>query len=115
MPVMLERWNDDKMDALDAKVDDMDVRLARVEVKVDEGFAKVDKRFEQVDKRFEQVDKRFEQVDKRFEKIDAELLEQRREMKAGFEKLGEGLTHLLVAVIGAGATISAAILTASLM
>ena len=23
MPVMLERWNDDKMDALDAKVDDL--------------------------------------------------------------------------------------------
>lgn len=86
---MLKRWNDDKMDALDAKVEgldskvgvldskvnDMDVRLARVEVRVDEGFQK--------------IDERFEQVDKRFEKVDAELLEQRREMKAGFDKIDE--------------------------
>jgi hypothetical protein len=27
MPVMLERWNDDKMDALDAKVDRIDREL----------------------------------------------------------------------------------------
>ena len=35
MTVMLERWNDDKMDGLAAKVDGMDVRLTRVETKVD--------------------------------------------------------------------------------
>ena len=27
MPVMLERWNDDKMDALDAKVERIDLEL----------------------------------------------------------------------------------------
>jgi len=101
MPVMLERWNDDKMDALDAKVGDMHVRLARVEVRVDDGFKK--------------VDERFEQVDKRFERVGTELLEQRREMKAGFEKLNDRLTHLFAAVIGAGAMIAAAILTAPLI
>ena len=122
MPVMLERWNDDKMDALDAKVGDMNVRLTRVEVGVDQGFKKVDerfeqvdKRFEQVDKRFEQVDKRFEQVDKRFERVDTELLEQRREMKAGFEKLNDRLTQLFVALIGAAAIVAGAILTAPLI
>ena len=115
MPVMLERWNDDKMDALDAKVGDMNVRLTRVEVGVDQGFKKVDERFEQVDKRFEQVDKRFEQVDKRFERVDTELLEQRREMKAGFEKLNDRLTQLFVAVIGAAAIVAGAILTAPLI
>jgi hypothetical protein len=101
MPVMLERWNDDKMDALDTKVADMNVRLTRVEVGVDQGFKK--------------VDERFEQVDKRFERVDTELLEQRREMKAGFEKLNDRLTHLFVAVIGAAAIVAGAILTAPLI
>ena len=30
MPVMLERWNDDKMDALDAKVDDHGMQLSEI-------------------------------------------------------------------------------------
>jgi hypothetical protein len=94
MPVMLERWNDDRMDALDTKVDHIAVRLVRVETRVDEGF----------------------------KRTDAELLEQRREMKAGFQKiddrfdkLNDRLTHVLVAVMGAGATLAAAIITASLL
>ena len=94
----LERWNDDKMGALDAKVSDMDVRLARVEVRVDDGFKK--------------VDERFEQVDKRFEKVDTELLEQRRQMNAAFERVNDRLTHLLVAAIGGAATIAAALFAA---
>ena len=73
MSVMLERWNDDKMDAL--------------VIRIDERFDQVDKRFEQVDERFEQVDKRFEQVDRRFERIEVELRELRKEMKAGFDRL----------------------------
>ena len=87
MSVMLECWNDDKMDALEAKVDDVDVRLARVEVRVDEGF----------------------------KRTDSELLEQRREMRAGFEKIDDRLTHVLVGVIAAGATIAATIFAAWLM
>ncbi len=35
MPVMLERWNDDKMDALDAKVNAVEVKVNRVDAKVD--------------------------------------------------------------------------------
>ena len=108
MAVMIEPRKDDE-------IDDVGVRLARVEVRVDQGFKKVDERFEQVDKRFEQVDKRFEQVDKRFERVDTELLEQRREMRAGFEKLNDRLTHLFVAVIGAAAIVAGAILTAPLI
>ena len=77
MPVMLERWNDDKMDALSDRVD--------------ERFEQVDKRFEQIDRRFEQVDKRFEQVDKRFEQVYEELRELRLDTKAGFER-----THRLM-------------------
>lgn len=51
MPVMLEHWNDDKMDALDVKVD----ALAA-------------------------------QPEKGFKRVDAELREQRRAMKVGFER-----------------------------
>ena len=103
MPVMLERWNDDKMDALDAKVGDMNVRLTRVEVGVDQGFKKVDERFEQ-------VDERFEQVDKRFERVDTELLEQRREMKAGFESLNERFDRMQRTMLWAAVTIIIALL-----
>ena len=84
MPVMLERWNDDKMDALDAKVTDMNVRLTRVEVGVDQGFKKVDERFEQVD---------------------AGLLEQRREMRAGFEKLDDRFERMQRTMLWAAVTI----------
>jgi SMC interacting uncharacterized protein involved in chromosome segregation len=103
MPVMLERWNDDKMDALDAKVGDMNVRLTRVGVGVDQGFKKVDERFEQ-------VDERFEQVDKRFERVDTELLEQRREMKAGFESLNERFDRMQRTMLWAAVTIIIALL-----
>jgi len=30
MPVMLERWNDHKMDALESKVEDLDSRIAEI-------------------------------------------------------------------------------------
>ena len=100
MSVMLERWNDDKMDALDAKVDgldskvtDVDGRLTRVEVRVDEGF----------------------------KRTDTELLEQRREMKAGFEGLNERFDRMqrtmlwaavtiIVALLGSGSAIVAALI-----
>jgi chaperone required for assembly of F1-ATPase len=36
MPVMLERWNDDKMDALAAKVDILTVKVDGIEVKLGE-------------------------------------------------------------------------------
>jgi uncharacterized protein YoxC len=35
MPVMLERWNDDKMDALDSKVNDLAADVRGLTVKVD--------------------------------------------------------------------------------
>ena len=34
MAMMLERWNDDKMDALDAKVDDLDSKVGILDAKV---------------------------------------------------------------------------------
>jgi len=48
MPVMLERWNDDKMDALEGKVDDLggEMREQRREMKA--GFERVDDRFERM-------------------------------------------------------------------
>jgi hypothetical protein len=55
MSVMLERWNDDKMDALAGKVDALATDIAVLNTKVDA----LDQRFEQVDQRFEQVDQHF--------------------------------------------------------
>jgi hypothetical protein len=114
MSVMLERWNDDRMDALDAKIDDMGVRLARVEVRVDDGFKQADKRFEKVESvlleqrremkaGFQRIDDRFQKMDDRFQKIDDR-----------FQKMDDRLMHLLVAVMGAGATIVAAIIVTPL-
>jgi hypothetical protein len=61
MPVMLERWNDDKMDALDAKVDAVDAK----------------------------VDDLAGQMEKGFVRVDVVLREQRQEMKAGFERVDD--------------------------
>ena len=55
MAVMLERWNDDKMDALDAKVDGLggqmreqrqEMRELRLDTKA--GFERIDDRFERL-------------------------------------------------------------------
>lgn len=109
---MLERWNDDKMDALDSKVDALDSKVDALDSKVDALDAKVnhlDEKVNHLDVRLTRVEVK---VDEGFKRTDAELLEQRREMKAGFERLNDRLTHTLLAVIGAGATIAAAIFTA---
>ncbi len=55
MSVVLERWNDDKMDALAGGVTDLGHRVDVLDVKVDGLGEQVDRRFEQVDKRFEQA------------------------------------------------------------
>lgn len=84
MTVVLERWNDDRMDALAGKVDDLGG---------------------QMDQRFEEVNRRFDQ---RFESVENELREQRREMKAGFERIDdrfERMQRLMVqAVVGLSAS-----------
>lgn len=48
MAVMLERWNDDKMDALAGKVDALGTDVAVLNTKIDA----LDKRFEQIDQHF---------------------------------------------------------------
>jgi chromosome segregation ATPase len=110
MPVMLERWNDDKMDALAGDVTDVGRRVDILDVKVDGLGEQVDTRFEQVDKRFEQIDKRFEQVDKDLREQRQDTRELRQEMKVGFEKLSDQFRRMQWALVGvAGAIISALI------
>jgi hypothetical protein len=48
MSVMLERWNDDKMDALDAKVDRLAIELREQRGEMKAGFERVDDRFERL-------------------------------------------------------------------
>ncbi|HEX6665088.1 MAG TPA: hypothetical protein VF081_00655 [Solirubrobacterales bacterium] len=55
MPVMLERWNDDKMDALDAKVDGLTLELREQGRDMKAGFERVDDRFERL---YARVDRR---------------------------------------------------------
>ena len=59
MPVMLERWNDDKMDALDAKVGRIDAELLEQRREVRTSLDKVDSNmragFEKLDDRFERM------------------------------------------------------------
>jgi chromosome segregation ATPase len=119
MSVVLERWNDDKMDALAGGVTDLGHRVDVLDVKVDgmgeqvdKRFEQVDRRFEQVDKRFEQVDKRFEQVDKRFEQVDRDLRELRQETRAGFEKLNDHFRRMQWTLIGAAGAIIASLIGA---
>ncbi|HET8863117.1 MAG TPA: hypothetical protein VFM94_07695 [Solirubrobacterales bacterium] len=48
MPVMLERWNDDKMDALSEKVDRLGVEMREWRQEMKAGFERVDDRFERL-------------------------------------------------------------------
>jgi predicted nuclease with TOPRIM domain len=127
MPVMLERWNDDKMDALAAKVDEHGTQLSEIRYELREqrketrdgldklaealceerketkaGFEKIDGRFEKIDGRFEKIDGRFEKIDGRFEKIDGR-----------FEKLGDRLDRMQRMMVWAAVMISVALLGSS--
>jgi len=92
MPVMLERWNDDRMDLLDAKVDALDSKVAVLDVKVDG-------------------------LGTQMSEIRKELREERKETKAGFEKMQRTLlwaaVTIIVALLGSGSAIIAALLNSS--
>ena len=48
MAVMLERWNDDKMDALDAKVGRVEADVAKLDTKLDEHRKETKAGFERI-------------------------------------------------------------------
>jgi hypothetical protein len=48
MPVVLERWNDDKMDGLSEKVDGLDRQMREQRKEMKEGFDRIDDRFERL-------------------------------------------------------------------
>lgn len=76
MPVMLERWNDDKMDALDAKVDGLGDRMREL--------------------RQEMREERQEMREQR-----QELRESQKATKAGFEVVHRTIIQTTVAVLTA--------------
>jgi peptidoglycan hydrolase CwlO-like protein len=112
MAVMLDRWNDDKMDALAGGVADLGHRVDMLDVKVEVLDGKVDDLGERVDRRFEEVDKRFEQVDRRFEQVDKDLREQRQETKAGFDGLNDQFRRMQLTLIGVAGAIVASLIAA---
>lgn len=101
MAVMLERWNDDKMDALAADVTGLGARVGVLEVKVDGLGVRMDERFGQMDERFGQMDERFVQMDERFVRVEGELREQRKETKEGFEVVHRTIVQTSVALLTA--------------
>lgn len=66
MQVMLERWNDDKMDALNGKVDDlagqMEKGFMRVDAELREQRQEMKAGFERVDDRFERMQRLMTQL-----------------------------------------------------
>ncbi|HMJ73530.1 MAG TPA: hypothetical protein VK471_09230 [Solirubrobacterales bacterium] len=48
MSVVLERWNDDKMDALSEKVDGLGGQIREQRREIKEGFERIDDRFERM-------------------------------------------------------------------
>jgi len=131
MPVMLERWNDDKMDALAAKVDEHGTQLSEIRYELREqrketrdglnklaealreerketkaGFEKIDGRFEKIDGRFEKIDGRFERIDDRFEKLGDRLDRMQRMMVWA-------AVMITVALLGSSSAIIAALLNSS--
>lgn len=76
MPVMLERWNDDKMDALDAKVDGLSTRVDVLDAKVDG-------------------------LGGQMRELRQDMREERKETKAGFEAVHRTIIQTTVAVLTA--------------
>jgi uncharacterized coiled-coil DUF342 family protein len=80
MSVMLERWNDDKMDSLAAKVDGLGVRM----------------------------EKGFERIDSELSEQRKELREQRKELREQGKELNARLDGMQRTMIQAAFTLSAA-------
>jgi hypothetical protein len=68
---------------------------------IDHRFDEVDRRFDAVDAKFDAVDRKFDAVDRRFDRVEGEIVELRREMRAGFDALQSLLNRA-----GAGIIIS---------
>ncbi|HET8863119.1 MAG TPA: hypothetical protein VFM94_07705 [Solirubrobacterales bacterium] len=79
MPVMLERWKDDKMDALEAKVDGLGRRVGNLERRMERGF---------------------ERVDEKFERVDDRLYGLQKETKEGFEAVHRTMNRNVLAICG---------------
>lgn len=69
---------------------------------------RLEERFDGIDRRFDEVDRRFDEVDRRFDRVEGEIVELRREMRAGFAALqsifnraGAGIIVTLFGVIAA--------------
>jgi hypothetical protein len=84
MPVMLERWNDDKMDALATKVDALATKVDVLAVKVDGVEVKLGEQGQ-------------------------ELRELQRDTKAGFERLDDRFDRLQRAAIQAAVGLASSI------
>jgi hypothetical protein len=87
MAVMIEPRKEDETDP----VADLGNRVSVLEVKLDGLSTK--------------VDEGFEQVDKRFERVEGELREQRKEMKAGFDRLDDRFVRMQWYLMGAAITL----------
>jgi outer membrane murein-binding lipoprotein Lpp len=91
MPVMLERWNDDKMDELAGKVDALGTDVAVLDAKVDGLDAK---------------------VDAKVDGLAVQMREQRLETKAGLERLDDRFERMQWYLLGAAVTIIVALIGA---
>lgn len=74
MSVMLERWNDDKMDALDAKVGRLETDVVALNAKVDGLGSQMAEQRQETRGGFERVDEKFERVDDKFDRMHRTLL-----------------------------------------
>ena len=104
MAVMLERWNDDKMDALDGKVDGLQAGLSKTGDKLDG----LDKRVGRVEAGLARADAKLDGLDGRVGRLEESVAK----VDDRLDRLNGRLLAVLIAVIGAGATIAAAVLAA---
>jgi len=69
-------------------------RIERLASETRAGFARVDSRFAQIDSRFAGVDSRLDGMDSRFDSMDSRFDRLEREMRQGFDGLGERVERL---------------------
>lgn len=108
MPVMLERWNDDKMDALDAKVDRLDTKVDGLDAKVD----RLDARVGRLEVGLARTDAKVDRVEADVAKLDTKLDEHRRETKTAFERIDDKFDRMNRTLLVIGGAVIATLIAA---
>ncbi len=86
--------NTDRIERLESETRAGFARVDLQFARVDSRFTSVDSRLDDVDSRFDRMDSRFDSMDSRFDGMDSRFDSLEREMRQGFDELGERIERV---------------------